>query len=64
MVKDMDVLDAYAAELGVPIRAGELAREVFTKLRDAGHGGQDFSVLVATSAAEAGVPLPIRLEPR
>ena len=64
MVKDMDVLDDYAAELGVPIRAGELAREIFTKLRDDGHGGQDFSVLVAIRAAEAGVPLPIRLEPR
>jgi len=64
MVKDMDVLEDYAGELGVPIRAGELAREMFTKLRDTGHGGQDFSVLVAIRAAEAGVPLPIRLEPR
>ena len=58
----MDVLDDYARELGVPLRAGELARETFTELRDAGHGGHDFSVLVASHAAEAGVPLPIDLE--
>ncbi|WP_051324578.1 NAD(P)-dependent oxidoreductase [Candidatus Solirubrobacter pratensis] len=64
MVKDMDVLEAYARELGVPLRAGELARETFTGLRDTGHGAQDFSVLVAMSAAEAGAPLPIDVEPR
>jgi 3-hydroxyisobutyrate dehydrogenase-like beta-hydroxyacid dehydrogenase len=64
MVKDMDVLEDYAGELGVPIRAGELARETFTRLRDAGHGGQDFSVLVAISAAEAGAPFPIDPESR
>lgn len=64
MVKDMDVVDDYARELGVPLHAAELARETFTALRDAGHGRQDFSVIVATSAAEAGVPLPIDLEPR
>ena len=60
----MDVLAEYARELGVPLRAAELARETFTELRDAGHGSQDFSVLVAISAAEAGAPLPIDLEPR
>jgi 3-hydroxyisobutyrate dehydrogenase-like beta-hydroxyacid dehydrogenase len=63
MVKDMHVLEVYAGELGVAIRAGELARETFTRLRDAGHGGQDFSILVAVSAAEAGAPFPIDLEP-
>ena len=63
MVKDMDVLEDYARELGVPLRAAELARETFTELRDAGHGGHDFSVLVAISAAEAGAPLPIDLGP-
>jgi len=64
MVKDMDVLEAYARELGVPLRAGELARETFTELRDAGHGDHDFSVLVAILAAEVGAPLPVDLEPR
>jgi 2-hydroxy-3-oxopropionate reductase len=64
MVKDMDVLDDYARELGVPLHAAELARETFTELRDAGHGAHDFSVLVAISAAEVGVPLPIDLERR
>jgi 3-hydroxyisobutyrate dehydrogenase-like beta-hydroxyacid dehydrogenase len=64
MVKDMDVLHDYARELGVPLHAGELARNTFTELRDAGHGGQDFSVLVAVSAAEAGAPLPIDLDRR
>ena len=63
MVKDLDVLDGYARELGVPLRAGELARATFTALRDAGHGGHDFSVVVAVSAAEAGAPLPIHLDP-
>jgi 3-hydroxyisobutyrate dehydrogenase-like beta-hydroxyacid dehydrogenase len=63
MVKDMDVLAAYAAELDVRLRAGQLAREIFTELRDAGHGDQDFSVLVAISAAEAGVPLGVDLPP-
>ena len=63
MVKDMDVLHDYAGELGVPMRAGELAREMFTELRDAGHGGHDFSVIVAIFAAEAGAPLPIDLGP-
>ena len=61
MVKDMDVLHDYARELGVPLRAAELARQTFTELRDAGHGGHDFSVLVAVSAAEVGAPLPIDL---
>ena len=64
MVKDMDLLEDYARELGVPLRAAELARETFTELRDAGHGGHDFSVIVAISAAEAGAPLPIDLGPR
>jgi 3-hydroxyisobutyrate dehydrogenase-like beta-hydroxyacid dehydrogenase len=64
MVKDMDVLEDFARELGVPLHAAELARETFTELRDAGHGRHDFSVLVAIHAAEAGVPLPIDLEPR
>jgi len=64
MVKDMDVLEAYARELGVPLRAGQLARETFTALRDAGHGEHDFSVLVAILAAEAGAPLPVDIEPR
>jgi 2-hydroxy-3-oxopropionate reductase len=59
MVKDMDLLEDYARELGVPLRAAELARETFTELRDAGHGDHDFSVIVATSAAEAGAPLPM-----
>ena len=63
MVKDMDLLEDYARELGVPLRAAELARETFTELRDAGHGGHDFSVIVAISAAEAGAPLPIDLGP-
>jgi 2-hydroxy-3-oxopropionate reductase len=63
MVKDMDLLDEYARELGVPLHAAELARETFTELRDTGHGRHDFSVLVAVQAAEAGVPLPIDLEP-
>ena len=62
MVKDMGVLEEYARELGVPLRAGELARETFTELRDAGHGSHDFSVLVALHAAEAGVPFPIDLD--
>ena len=64
MVKDMDVLDGYAHELGVPLHAAELARETFTALRDAGHGRHDFSVLVAIAAAEAGVPLPVDLDPQ
>jgi 3-hydroxyisobutyrate dehydrogenase-like beta-hydroxyacid dehydrogenase len=64
MVKDMDVLAEYAHELSVPLRAAELARKTFTELRDAGHGSEDFSVLVAISAAAAGAPLPIDLEPR
>jgi 2-hydroxy-3-oxopropionate reductase len=64
MVKDMGLLEDYARELGVPLRAAELARETFTELRDAGHGGHDFSVIVAISAAEAGAPLPIDLGPR
>jgi 2-hydroxy-3-oxopropionate reductase len=63
MVKDMDVLEDFARELGVPLHAAQLARETFTELRDAGHGRQDFSVLVAIYAAEAGVPLPVDLEP-
>jgi 3-hydroxyisobutyrate dehydrogenase-like beta-hydroxyacid dehydrogenase len=63
MVKDMDVLEDYARELGVPLHAAQLARETFTELRDSGHGAHDFSVLVAISAAEVGVPLPIDLEP-
>jgi 3-hydroxyisobutyrate dehydrogenase-like beta-hydroxyacid dehydrogenase len=62
MVKDMDVLDDYAHELGVPLHAAELARETFTELRDAGHGAHDFSVLVAIAAAEVGAPLPIDLD--
>lgn len=64
MVKDMDVVEDYARELGVPVHAAELARVTFTELRNAGHGHHDFSVLVATFAAEAGAPLPIDLEPR
>jgi 2-hydroxy-3-oxopropionate reductase len=64
MVKDMEVLEDYARELGVPLHAGELARETFAELRDAGHGGHDFSVLVAVRAAEAGATLPIDLDPR
>jgi 3-hydroxyisobutyrate dehydrogenase-like beta-hydroxyacid dehydrogenase len=63
MVKDMDLLEDYARELGVPLRAGELARRTFTELRDAGHGGHEFSVLVAVSAPEVGAPLPIDLDP-
>ena len=63
MVKDMDVLEDYARELGVPLRAAELARQTFTELRDSGHADHDFSVLVALSAAEVGAPLPIDLEP-
>jgi 3-hydroxyisobutyrate dehydrogenase-like beta-hydroxyacid dehydrogenase len=64
MVKDMDMLEGYARELGVPLRAGELARVTFSELRDAGHGGDDFSVLVAIAAAQAGAPLPVDFEPR
>jgi 3-hydroxyisobutyrate dehydrogenase-like beta-hydroxyacid dehydrogenase len=61
MVKDLEVLEGYARELGVPLSAAELAREKFSELRDAGHGGHDFSVLVAVSAAEAGAPLSLDL---
>jgi 3-hydroxyisobutyrate dehydrogenase-like beta-hydroxyacid dehydrogenase len=64
MVKDMGVLQDYARELGVPLRAGELARAMFTELSAAGHGGRDFSVLVALALAEAGAPFPIDLEPQ
>ena len=64
MVKDMGVLEDYAQELGVRLRAGKLARETFTELSAAGHGGHDFSVLVALALAEAGAPFPIDLEPQ
>ena len=64
MVKDMGVLSDYAQELGVRLRAGKLARETFTELSAAGHGGHDFSVLVALALAEAGAPFPIDLEPQ
>jgi 3-hydroxyisobutyrate dehydrogenase-like beta-hydroxyacid dehydrogenase len=57
MAKDMRLVQAYAEQIGVAAPAGALAERTFDALRDQGYGDRDFSVLVETSAAAAGVPL-------
>lgn len=61
MCKDQELIERYAAELGVPLRAGSATRDAFQQAREAGYGDRDFSVLVALYAREAGAP-PIPLE--
>ena len=64
MAKDMRLVQAYADRLGVTAPAGRLAQRTFDELRDQGYGERDFSVLVETSAAAAGVPLRPQIPPR
>ncbi|MCW3016966.1 MAG: NAD(P)-dependent oxidoreductase [Solirubrobacterales bacterium] len=63
MCKDMGLLETYAAEIGVPLRAGKLAQETFEEVRDRGYGDRDFSVLVALRAEETGATLLIQDAP-
>ncbi|UGS33812.1 2-(hydroxymethyl)glutarate dehydrogenase [Capillimicrobium parvum] len=60
MVKDMGLVRRLAEAEGVPLAAGALAERLFTELRDAGHGGSDFSILAAVQAQAAGADLPER----
>ena len=60
MCKDMGLVRRLAEDRGVQLEAGALAESVFTALRDAGHGGSDFSILAAVRAEDAGATLPER----
>lgn len=57
MAKDMGLVRELAEAVGVPLEAGALAEKTFTKLRDAGDGGRDFSILLARRAEAAGASL-------
>jgi 3-hydroxyisobutyrate dehydrogenase-like beta-hydroxyacid dehydrogenase len=59
MCKDMRLVHELAGRLGVPIAAGALAETTFEDLRRAGLGGEDFSILAAVRAEEAGAMLPV-----
>jgi 3-hydroxyisobutyrate dehydrogenase len=55
MAKDLDLVLAYAAQAGVPLRSTELARETLRKASAAGYGREDFSALGKVVRAESGV---------
>jgi 3-hydroxyisobutyrate dehydrogenase-like beta-hydroxyacid dehydrogenase len=59
MCKDMRLVRELAGRLGVPIDAGALAETTFAELQRAGLGGEDFSVLAAVRAEQAGTTLPV-----
>jgi 3-hydroxyisobutyrate dehydrogenase-like beta-hydroxyacid dehydrogenase len=60
MCKDMGLVARFAEREGVELEAGRLAGEVFDRLRTAGYGGSDFSILAAVRAEAAGAVLPER----
>jgi 3-hydroxyisobutyrate dehydrogenase len=57
MCKDIGLIQSLAERLEVPIEAGKLARERFDRVVAAGHGGSDFSVIVALESEAAGAPV-------
>jgi 3-hydroxyisobutyrate dehydrogenase-like beta-hydroxyacid dehydrogenase len=54
MRKDLRLIEAFAAERGVPVETVPLAREVFDRAAADGHGGSDFSVVISLQAQRAG----------
>jgi len=54
----MRLVAELAAELGVPVPAGELARATFERAVALGYGGDDFSRAIELHAREAGATLP------
>ena len=64
MVKDMGLVRRLAESEGVPLDGGRAGRAHCSReLRDAGHGGSDFSILAAVQAQAAGAELPERSTP-
>ncbi|HEY8581551.1 MAG TPA: NAD(P)-dependent oxidoreductase [Capillimicrobium sp.] len=59
MCKDMRLVRELAGGLGVEIDAGALAERTFEELRRDGLGDQDFSILAAVRAEQAGARLPV-----
>lgn len=59
MCKDMRLVRELAERLEVPIEAGALAERTFEELRRDGHGREDFSILAAVRAEQAGAELPV-----
>lgn len=57
MCKDMGLVRDLAESMEVPLEAGALARQTFERLRDAGDGGRDFSILLARTAEAIGANL-------
>jgi 3-hydroxyisobutyrate dehydrogenase-like beta-hydroxyacid dehydrogenase len=64
MCKDMELVRRFAEELDVPLAAGRLARDTFTRAAEAGHGGADFSIIAELAAREAGTTVAGRLSHR
>ena len=59
MCKDMRLVRELAARLDVALDAGRLAERTFSELQRSGLGDQDFSILAAVRAEQAGAPLPV-----
>jgi 3-hydroxyisobutyrate dehydrogenase-like beta-hydroxyacid dehydrogenase len=57
MCKDMGIISAFAAELGVPVPAVEVARAAFERAVAQGFGNDDFSRAIQLHAASAGADL-------
>ena len=64
MCKDMELVRRFAEELDVPLAAGRLAQETFTRAAEAGHGGADFSIIAELAARDAGTTVAGRLSHR
>ena len=64
MAKDIELVRRFAEELDVPLAAGRLAQETFTRAAEAGHGGADFSIIAELAAREAGATVAGRLSHR
>lgn len=57
MRKDVGLIRDAAAELGIEVPILELGADLLDRASAAGHGGEDFSVIVDLRAREVGAPL-------
>jgi 3-hydroxyisobutyrate dehydrogenase-like beta-hydroxyacid dehydrogenase len=62
MLKDMGLIGALAARLGVSTPALDVAAARFERAVDEGYGGSDFSLVVALGARDAGAELPADMQ--
>lgn len=54
MCKDMRIVEAMAADLGVPVPALEIAHAAFARAVAEGHGDEDFSLAIALHVERSG----------